>query len=114
MAANQQVQSINSFQDQYNDYDQLMDQAWFSGQFLGHVPGLNKIGLGQSINALISQMSLSGIEKVRNAMGIARFSIPDLNVALSMNPQNTWSKEQRNRYGAFLVALKLEWKKLEK
>lgn len=114
IASNAQLQSLNGFQDLYNEYDQLMEHSLVKGPYVGHIPGTSHVGTGQRIDNLVNQMSLGGIEQMKNVMGNARFAIPEFNVALSMKPQGTWNKATREKYGAFINATKRRVEEISK
>ena len=82
-----------------SQYNYWMDQSNLSGPVGGRLPAAGTAS--QNVDNIINQISLSGIEKVRDAMGSAKFAVADLNVALGMKPSRTWTEGTRKFYTDF-------------
>lgn len=101
--ANRQAQEATDMSRLLSQYNYWMDNSTLSGAFGGRAPALGTAS--QSVDNLVNQISLSGIEKVRAAMGSAKFAVADLNVALGMKPSRTWTKGTRQFYTDFTNAV---------
>lgn len=102
-AFNKEAQDATNFDRLLNQYNYLMDHAVEKGPIAGRLPALGSSS--QLIDNTINQMGLGAIEQVRDAMGSAKFAVADLNVAMGMKPQRTWTKSTRDFYSKFYKAV---------
>lgn len=95
-------QDATNLRSLYSRYNYWMDQANETGPILGRLPALGTAS--QTVDNITSQMAMSAVEQMRDAMGSARFAVADLNVALQMKAQRTWTSGTRKFYGDYVDA----------
>lgn len=99
MANALQNQSMDEHMQQVKQYNALMDKTTQRGtSLMGKTGGVFKSQIADDIDKIANNIALKGIENLRAAMGNAKFTNMDLQIASNMKLNRQWSDEARARY----------------